>query len=190
MADRIKALMRRAGINDAELARQIAVPQGTISRILSGETKDPRISTIRAIAQVLGTTIDHLVSDAIMAVPLLEWDEIQDFMAGRIEEAAERERVLTGMPTVPRSFAVRSTPSMEPRYRNGSILIVRPTEHYRDFQVAILAFDQGEPVVRRIIKDGSHLLLKRLSDTADMPAMPLPESASVIGIVTEARFTE
>lgn len=191
IADRIKALMRRHGLSDAELARQIAVPQATISRILSGETKDPRISTLKGIAQVLGTTIDHLVIDATAGVPLLDWSEIRNFISAGVVDNNEHEWIPTGTPTRPRSFAVRSTPSMEPRYRDGSILIVQPTEHYRDFQVAIVAFDnESEPAVRRIIKDGSMLLLKRLNDTADVPPMAIPSSANVIGVVTEARFLE
>jgi len=40
IADRIKILMQRQKITDAELARQINVPQATVSRILSGATKE------------------------------------------------------------------------------------------------------------------------------------------------------
>lgn len=190
IADRIKALMQRQRITDAELARQICVPQATISRILSGATKDPRVSTLREIARVLGTTIDHLVNDAGHAIPVLEWHEIKSFVERGVDELLQRDWISVTKPIVKGSFAVRTTPSMEPRYRNGSTIIVEPTEVYRDFQVAIVSLDGDEPAIRRIIKDGSNMLLKKLADTMDVPPVPVSTTTKIIGVVTEARMAE
>jgi transcriptional regulator with XRE-family HTH domain len=190
IADRIKALMQRRKITDAELARQINVPQATISRILSGVTKDPRVSTLREIARVLGSTIDHLVNDTGHAIPVLEWHEIKSFAELGVDELLQRDWISATKPIVKGSFAVKTTPSMEPRYRSGSTLIVEPTEVYRDFQVAIVSLDGDEPTIRRVIKDGSSIFLKKLADTMDMSPIPVSITTKIIGVVTEARMAE
>jgi transcriptional regulator with XRE-family HTH domain len=64
---RIKWLMQQRNLTDAELARQIEMPHATLSRILSGVVQDPRISTLAAIAAVLDTTIDDLISREFVA---------------------------------------------------------------------------------------------------------------------------
>lgn len=190
IADRIKILMQRQKITDAELARQINVPQATVSRILSGATKDPRVSTLREIARVLGSTIDHLVNDAGHAIPVLEWHEIKNFVEQGLDELPQRDWISVTKPIVKGCFAVKTTPSMEPRYRNGSTLIVEPTEVYRDFQVAIVSLDGDEPTIRRVIKDGSSIFLKKLADTMDVPPVPVSITTQIIGVVTEARMVE
>jgi transcriptional regulator with XRE-family HTH domain len=191
LIDRICALMRQLEISDAELARQIGVPQGTVSRILSGETKDPRISTVAAIARVLGATVDYLVGSAdLNTIPLLDWNEIIHFTKFGIDDSIPRERISTSEPAAEGSFAVKTTPSMAPRYRNGSIIIVQPSSFYRDFQVAIVSFAGGDPAVRRLIKDGSTLLFKKLDDSPSIPPVPHSPGDVIIGVVTEARMVE
>ena len=46
------------GITTEELSRRSGVPLGTLNKILSGATKDPKLETLKAIARVLGCTLD------------------------------------------------------------------------------------------------------------------------------------
>jgi SOS-response transcriptional repressor LexA len=191
IAERTKALMHRRKITEASLARQIGVPQATVSRILSGATKDPRISTLVAIARVLGTTVDYLVDNGTTyTIPVLEWHEIATFGEHGVDELQHRDWIAVSTLPVKGSFAVRTTPSMEPRYRSGSTIIVEPTDIYRDFQIAIVSFSGEEPAVRRLIKDGSSIYLKKLDATPAVPPTPLSPSTKIIGVVTEARMPE
>jgi SOS-response transcriptional repressor LexA len=189
--NRIKSLMPRHRISEAPLARKISVPQPTVSRILSGTTRNPQISTVVAIARVLGSTVDHLVDkDTSYLIPVLEWNEIAGFAESGIDEWQKREWIPVSKPPAKGSFAVKTTPSMEPRYRNGSTIIVEPTETYRDFQVVIVSFNGEEPAVRRLVKDGSHIFLKKLDGALLANTIPLTSSTKIFGVVTEARITE
>jgi SOS-response transcriptional repressor LexA len=191
ITDRIVSLMHQQRISEATLARQIGVPQGTISRILSGATRDPRISTVAGIAQVLGTTIDHLIhSQAPLAVPLLEWNAVNAFLKNGIDETSQVEWVVVSRPPAAGTFALKATPSMEPRYRTGSTIIVEPTSIYRDFQVAIVTYRGEEPSVRQLIKDGSRIALKKLGASASARKEALSDSVKILGVVTEARMAE
>lgn len=52
--ERLAALMAKRGVSQYTLAAQSGVPQPTIQRILSGETQNPKIETLRNLAKVLG----------------------------------------------------------------------------------------------------------------------------------------
>jgi transcriptional regulator with XRE-family HTH domain len=56
--EKIAELKKRMGLTNEELSRLSGVPKGTIDKILSGVTKDPKLETLKAIARVLGCTLD------------------------------------------------------------------------------------------------------------------------------------
>ncbi|MGM8850005.1 helix-turn-helix domain-containing protein [Salinicola halophyticus] len=60
IANRLRDLMRAENMGENELARRAKVPQPTIHRILSGESKSPRINNLEKIGKALGTTASYL----------------------------------------------------------------------------------------------------------------------------------
>ena len=56
--EKIEEYKRKLGLTSAELAAKSGVPKGTLDKILSGATKDPKLETLKAIARVLGLTLD------------------------------------------------------------------------------------------------------------------------------------
>ncbi len=54
----INELKKKKGLTIDELSEQSGVPKGTLNKILSGQTKDPKLETLKAIAKVLGCTLD------------------------------------------------------------------------------------------------------------------------------------
>src|SRR5579863_3717042 len=56
----ISQLMEECGTKEAELARQVGIPQTTINRLLLGGTSDPRAYTLKPIADFFGVTIGQL----------------------------------------------------------------------------------------------------------------------------------
>lgn len=56
-------LMARERLSDNDLAARTGVPQPTISRIKSGESRDPRDSTLRPLADYFRISISQLRGD-------------------------------------------------------------------------------------------------------------------------------
>ena len=56
--EKIEEYKRKLGLTSAELAIRSGVPKGTLDKILSGVTKDPKLETLKAISRVLGLTLD------------------------------------------------------------------------------------------------------------------------------------
>lgn len=48
---------KELGLTSEELSERSKVPAGTLNKILSGATKDPKIGTLKAIAKVLGLSL-------------------------------------------------------------------------------------------------------------------------------------
>lgn len=56
--EKIAEYKKRLGMTAEELSNQSGVPLGTLNKILSGATKDPKLETLKAIARVLGMSLD------------------------------------------------------------------------------------------------------------------------------------
>jgi len=56
--EKIAEYKKKLGITTEELSIKSGVPVGTLNKILSGDTKDPKLGTLKAIARVLGLTLD------------------------------------------------------------------------------------------------------------------------------------
>jgi DNA-binding Xre family transcriptional regulator len=58
---KLKEIMKDRDIGNKELAERSGVPLGTLNKILYGETPNPGLETMRALATVLDCTLDDFV---------------------------------------------------------------------------------------------------------------------------------
>lgn len=65
----LKREMERKGLNEYKLAKLSGVPQPTVHRLLSGETKYPRAQTLRSLARTLGSSSDQILANSHRPVP-------------------------------------------------------------------------------------------------------------------------
>lgn len=61
MHERIQLVLTSKGMSQADICRLTGLDSGKVSQVVSGRTKDPRISTIVPIAQALNVSLDFLV---------------------------------------------------------------------------------------------------------------------------------
>lgn len=189
MVERIRALMRQQGMNDADLARKTGVSAGTLSRVLSMETEDPRISTVLAIADALGSTVGYLLqSERAYPIPILAWDEVFEFTRGNRQLARKTQWLTVDTPRRPGTFAVRTIPSMAPRFRDGSIVLVEQCATLRDAQVAAAIVDGSGPALYRVVKDDEVAWLKSLNAARAEAINSLAAGVIVLGVITESRL--
>lgn len=189
MVARIKALMQQQGLSDADLARRTGISPGTLSRVLSMVTEDPRISTVLQIADALGSTVGYLLhSERIYPIPILGWDEILDFSRGNCDIAPTTRWLTVDTPRKPGTFAARATSAMAPRFREGSLLIVEPVAAFRDGQVIVAALNGRQPTLHRLIRDGEAAWLKSITPSPAEMINACAQGVTVLGAVTESRL--
>lgn len=62
--EKINEYKRKLGLTTEELSNLSGVPVGTLNKILSGATKDPKLETLKSIARVLGLTLNDFDDEA------------------------------------------------------------------------------------------------------------------------------
>ena len=62
--ERIKKIMDIKGIGNKELSQKSNIPLGTLNKIIYGDTKNPSLDKMRAIATALNCTLDDFIEEA------------------------------------------------------------------------------------------------------------------------------
>ena len=61
--ENLKELKKRSGMSAQQIADAANLPERTVSRILSGDTPDPRMDTIRRMVAVLDGSLDEVFAE-------------------------------------------------------------------------------------------------------------------------------
>lgn len=206
IAQILRLLLNESGIKEAELARQVNLPQTTINRLLLGGTSDPRTYTLKPIADFFGLTIGQLCGfEPLPAlrikgsfnltqktpwqfIPLIEWQQIKSWVFERqkINPLIHKKWIGTERSISENSFALQSLVSLEPRFRRDSILIVDPGADYKDGHFIIIGLDGISPTVRRVIVDGGLILLKSMEQTSKVIQLD-KKRHTIFGTIVESR---
>lgn len=57
---KVEELIKQKGLLKGWVAKQAGISPSSLSKICTGETKDPRTSVAISVARVLGTTVEEL----------------------------------------------------------------------------------------------------------------------------------
>jgi transcriptional regulator with XRE-family HTH domain len=170
LAINLHSLMKSRNISDAELARALDLPSMTVRRIVLGETTDPRISTLKLIADYFEVSIDAMLngdgnwfnsSEKRMPqfIPILDWKLISTSDAInkiKLDNWPDWHPIAisSGMNLSANSFAIESRPSMQPRYPHGTLLIIDPDETPNDSDVILIKIKNSNDLsLRELIID-------------------------------------
>lgn len=100
VAASLRERLKELGWNESELARRSKIPQSTVNRVLTGQTKSPRIDTLRTLAKALGMgditagVRAGSISDqdtSGYALPVFRWVAIEDRAYARSANIREGE---------------------------------------------------------------------------------------------------
>ncbi len=80
--------------NENALARRSGVPQPTIHRILTGESQDPRRSTIEKIASYFGVAADDFYKNAPIKHGGVKEDSAEAQYHSTVKRTAEQEKLV------------------------------------------------------------------------------------------------
>lgn len=140
LRDRILKIKKDAGITTAALSHLSGVPQGTINKILNGETENPRARTLRQLAAALGCSPDAFY-DAPPAAAAFDPAAPQTLPAGDL------------------TFQMPDDSMSGARILHGDTVFVAHDPSPGDGSIAAVSID-GVVTLRRLysIKDGLTLL--------------------------------
>lgn len=201
----LKALMAEVHITESELARRTGVGQPVVHRIASGETDNPKVATLSPIANFFAISISQLIGDEPLPanrlpgtynpgisgwtqVPLLKWEQLMEWPAAGGNSINPTQSISTDLNLGTNAFAVAVRDiTMEPRFPEGTLLIVDPAMHPTDRDYAIVYVDGHKlPLFKQILVDGDATYLKSLNP--DFKTIALDKRHKFLGVMVQARM--
>jgi transcriptional regulator with XRE-family HTH domain len=204
----VRSLMEERNLCEADLCRGMNLPQTTINRLLSGQTNDPRISTLITVAHFFKVTVEQLLSieplirphrsgnDKGQDLPILPWNFVGEWVRHvpnvRLPNSGTVEWVRTEREFLRGSFAIWTQPSVQPFFGRKSLLLVDTgcatssgKHNLRDGCVVLTAFKETNVVLRQLMKEGDDIFLRRLFLPNE--AVLLHDLRVIKGVVVETR---
>ena len=158
---------KQCGYSQKDLASQLFVTQQAVGKWERGEAT-PNPETVLKIAKILGITTDQLLGDTATPastggtwVPVLG-DVAAGIPIEAVENIVDYEEIDSSMASTGEFFGLRiKGSSMEPRIRDGDVVIVRRPEDAETSDTAVILVNGDSATVKRIKKepDGSLWLL-------------------------------
>lgn len=166
LAGRLRSAIVAMGLTQQAAAKRANVPEETLSRIVTGETKDPRIMTVVKLAAALNVTVGWLLGEKTAPFTNAESEALA--RAFEILEGRIRGRLLDLQPNavaiahtaVPRGYAARGAKLVyqaqgdsmrESGIVDGDRLFVRPVSDVRQaIDEIVVCRVGGELHVRRL----------------------------------------
>lgn len=204
LAGKIRYLADRRKTTESEIAASLNLPVMTIRRILSGETSDPRISTLKLLADYFNVPLDYLVDEANVPpehisglsklLPMIDWETLNT--KGSIN-AIDMDSWTNWMPLSIKSnkklgknsFCIETIRSMQPRFPTGTILVVDPDEKPIDGDLILIKDKNTE--IHSIVELIIDLSKKQIRSISGADAIKYDEEKYIIiGIITLSIYFE
>ncbi len=200
----LKALMAEIRITESELARRTGIGQPVVHRIASGETDNPKVGTLSPMAKFFALSISQLIGDEPLPpnrlpgtfnpgvtgwiqIPLLSWEQALEW-PHLTDHSKPTQTISTDLPLSEHAYAltVKDT-TMEPRFPEGTVLLVDPAIQPADRDYAIVHMDgYKSPTFKQILIDGSTTYIKPLNP--DFKTLALDKSHKFLGVMVQARM--
>ena len=181
IAKNLAQLIKKNNKTDSEIASDLNVPVMTIKRLLSGETTDPRVYTLKTIANYFEVTVDSLLEEndgnkmhiesknKPIFVPILNWEILEQHKKVsdiNLEKWSHWQPINVGRNYEIKNdvFALESRPSMYPRFEAGTLFVIDPNIKPADGDTVLVRIKNNGLTLRIIQIDPPVWQLKSLSD--------------------------
>lgn len=157
--EQLRVLRKKAGITQAELAAQLGVDRSTYTKYENGQS-EPSFEMLQKMAAIHGVSVDFLMSGpsagrsaGAVSIPVLG-DVAAGIPIDAIENVIDYEEIDAAMAATGEYFGLRiKGASMEPRIREGDVVIVRKQEDAQTGDTAVVLVNGDSATVKRIKKE-------------------------------------
>lgn len=199
-SNNLKVQRKRAGLTQVELANKLHVANGTVAMWETGK-REPNFETIQKIAELFNVTVDDLIGSSREGIAPSKKKGVKIPVLGRvaagipitaIEEVLDYEEIEESLAKTGDFYGlqIRGT-SMEPKFSEGDVVIVRQQNDVESGEIAIVLVNGDDATCKRVVKHENGLSLISLNPSfppkffTDQEVEQLP--VRIIGRVMELR---
>lgn len=171
LSERMKSLREGTDITQGDIARRLGVSRSTVGMYERG-AREPDVDSINRIASIFDVSVDYLTGRSNDRRPFssigkkgVKIPVLGSIPAGipldMIEDIEGEEEITEQMAASGKYFGLRiKGDSMEPRIRNGDIVIVRQQDDAESGDTVICAVNGYEATCKRLrkLRDGIELV--------------------------------
>lgn len=200
LAKTVTALLDESSISETEICRRAKLPRATIYRLKEGLV-DPRLSTLKALADFFTISIDQLIGERKIPssnhkgilktfhIPVMPWD-IATLMRVEKNNFTENNFIVfqtDGTDDEDHYIALQTcSDAMSPNLPPNTTIIVDKERVPKNQDYVIAAIDNNKnAVLRRLLLEGETKLLQ--ASNAAFPIISLPSERNILGVVVQAR---
>ena len=193
----IKALCRKKGVTITATEKALGFSRGSLCKV---NTNKPSMEKVQKIADYFNVTVGYLMGENIhdtdQSISAVTINVLGRFAAGipldAIEEIIDTEEISQAMASDGEYFGLRiSGDSMEPRIKDGDIVIVRKQSDADDGDLVIALVNGNDAVCKRLKKYAEGIALISTNPKYDPMFFSQKEidetPVSIIGKVKELR---
>lgn len=194
----LKQLMHEHKINEADLSRSTGIPQPTLHKILSRKTADPRISTLKVLAQHFNISLDHLCTELLLPgatptkhgnpVPIISWETcLTPESINHLTPANWDQWLVVENDQDDTAYALMTRACMVPRFPKDTLLIINPAVKPIDGDLIVVHYpDTTTATLRELMLDGPTKLLIPLN--REGKPENLTDDIKIVGVVAQSRI--
>lgn len=194
--EQLKVLRKKAKLTQAEIASQLGVDRSTYAKYENGQS-EPNFEIMQRLSSLFGVSVDFLIGSTSQPGKNGIWIPVLgDVAAGipieAITDIVDYEEIDAAMAATGDYFGLRiKGSSMEPRMREGDVVIVRKQDDADNGDTAVVLVNGDSATVKKIKKmpDGIQLIPTNPAydpiyyTAAEVEALPV----RIIGRVVELR---
>lgn len=195
----LKTLLKEHGLTVTELARRVGIAQPVIYRMASGETTDPKLGTLKPIAEFFQITLDQLAGLAPLSLkedpinkvnqlPILSWESAINWPTARQQQTAHYAFSDQALSDNAYALVVSDT-TMRPNFPEDTILMVDPDLSPQDQDLIIVHIaGQSKPLFKQLLFNGEHIYLCSLSPHFKPMEFNNRDRLTFLGVVKSAQI--
>lgn len=157
--EQLKILRKRDGLTQAEVAARLGVDRSTYAKYENGQS-EPNFEMLQKLADLFRSSADFLIGGTDQSssksgswVPVLG-DVAAGIPIEAVENIVDYEEIDTAMASTGKYYGLRiKGSSMEPRIREGDVVIVRQQEDADTGDTAVVLVNGESATVKRIKKE-------------------------------------
>lgn len=194
LSTNLRKLMERAHLSEHELSRRTQIKQPIINRLLSGENQNPKLNTLKPIADYFLLTVSQLIGEqnietswkgmtnkehhAWLEIPIINYS---------LDKKFQQKSIITECNLTKHAFALYVVDeSMAPALPLGSIAIVEPEQKPENNRIVAIK-DGNEFIIRSFFIVSNVVCISPLNDKFGS-IKPLSKTQEIVGIVVRTIF--